>query len=89
MQGKLFKLSYNVMDPSIQKRLYVLNFNPSFQDVLPSLLPYCQTAVSMDTQSCDLALLSVTEMLLEKAPVLTDGSALDNVQTYMLDFGTR
>ena len=43
----------------------------------------------MDTESCDLTLLSVTQMLLEKAPVLTDGSALDNVQTYMLDFGTR
>ena len=64
-------------------------FNPLFQDVLPSLLPYCQTAVTMDTESCDLTLLSVTQMLLEKAPVLTDGSALDNVQTYMLDFGTR
>ena len=61
----------------------------AFQDILPALLPCCQTAVSMDTRSCDLALLHVTQMLMEKAPVPTDGSALETSQTYMLDFGSR
>ena len=67
---------------------------PLFEkDVLPSLLKYCHTCTSQGNKKGasavqDETLAFVTDLLLYKCPLPATGEVLQNMDTYMLDFGT-
>lgn len=62
---------------------------PLFEkDILPSLLKFCQSCISEGDRTLQEETLAlVTDLLLHKCPLPTTGDDLENMDTYMLDFG--
>jgi hypothetical protein len=58
------------------------------KDVLPSLLKYCDNCMTGSDIIQEQTLLLITQLLLNKCPLPADGSQIDQMETYMLDFGT-
>ncbi|XP_053397711.1 small subunit processome component 20 homolog [Mercenaria mercenaria] len=83
----VFKTSYPVhMIFDFTRRLFDLALFE--KDVLPSLLKYCEGCMSDGEEVEEQTLLLITQLLLNKCPLPADGNQLDQMDTYMLDFGT-
>ena len=60
-----------------------------FQDVLPALISYIKTKMKSRDKNCRTLLLHhVTEIIMKKSSAPDDGSQLQGVHTYLVDFGS-
>ena len=83
---QVFKTTYPVsMIYDFTRRLFDLALFE--KDVLPSLLKYCDRCMTDSDTIQEQTVLLITHLLLNKCPIPADGSHIDQLDTYMLDFG--
>ncbi|KAL4233743.1 hypothetical protein ACF0H5_008423 [Mactra antiquata] len=87
--SKLLQLVYKTTYPAktifqFTKRLFDLALFE--KDILPSLLRLCDKCMKHGGDKDD-TLLLLTELVLNKSPLLHDGREIEDLETYLLDFG--